>query len=120
VKFDLNELVKHRVIDDEIAQRIQDYYRNKSVDSRASRFLLILSLIGVVLVGLGSILIIAYNWDIFPKWAKILVAFLPLLFSQLTGIYVLKNKPGEPVWTESVSLAVFFSIGLAISLLSQI
>jgi len=120
VKLDLNELLEHRVVDEETAQRIRTYYQHKSTESRSSRFLLILSLIGVVLVGLGLILIIAYNWEDFPKWSKIAVAFLPLLATQVSGVFVLRNKPEKMLWTESISLAILFALGLAISLLSQI
>jgi len=120
VKIDLNELITHHIIDEETVERIRQFYKDKSSASGASRFLLILSLIGIVLVGLGLILILAYNWDDFSKWVKITLAFLPLLIAQFLGIYVLRKKTGEAIWTESAALTIFFALGIAISLLSQI
>lgn len=120
MKIDLQELIHQGLIDEEAAERIRHYYKQKADASGSSRFLLILSLIGVVLVGLGLILIAAYNWDNFSKGVKILISFFPLLIAQVTGIYVLRKKQGQPVWSESVSLGILFALGLAISLLSQI
>jgi len=120
VKIDLRELIAHGLIDEGTAQRIQQFYKNKSRDSGSSRFMLILSLIGIVLVGLGLILIVAYNWDQFSKWVKIGISFIPLLFSQALGVFVLRKKSNESLWAESVALSILFSVGIAISLLSQI
>lgn len=120
MKTDLNELIAHQIIDEETAQRIRQYYKEKEAVSKSSRFLLILSLIGIVLVGLGIILIIAYNWDDLSKWTKLVIAFLPLLAAQGLGIFTLKRKQGNTVWTESSALTILFSLAIAISLISQI
>jgi len=120
VKADLEELVSNKVIDPETARRIREYYDLKSKASKASRLLLILSITGIVLVGLGLILLIAYNWESLPKAFKLAFAFLPLAATQTFGLWVLVKKGGLVLWHESAALAILFAVGIAMSLVTQI
>lgn len=120
MKTDLEELVTHQVIDAETALRIQEYYDRKSKTSKASRLLLILSITGIVLVGLGLILIIAYNWDTIPKFFKLAIAFLPLAVTQAFGFWVLLKRKESVLLRESAALAILFAVGIAMSLVTQI
>lgn len=120
MKTDLEELVTNQVIDPETALRIQEYYDRKSKESKASRLLLILSITGIVLVGLGLILIIAYNWDTIPKFFKLVIAFFPLAVTQAFGLWVLLKRKSSVLWRESAALAILFAVGIAMSLVTQI
>lgn len=116
---DLPELIKAEVITQETANRIQDYYKNKS-SSSTNRLFIVFAILGAILVGLGIILIIAHNWDELSRSTKTLFAFLPLLIGQILCGFVLLKKQHSVAWRESGTVFLFFSIGACISLISQI
>ncbi|MEP7323175.1 MAG: DUF2157 domain-containing protein, partial [Saprospiraceae bacterium] len=119
MNLDLDELIKENIIDDAIAAKIRNYYVSKKNPSAASRLIQVVSIIGVCLIGLGLILIIGYNWDQIPKWLRITIAFIPLAVAQGAGAYTLIRGKSN-VWRESSALAVFFGIGIAMTLITQI
>jgi uncharacterized membrane protein len=119
MNLDLDELIKAEIIDDAIASKIRNYYADKKSPSAASRLIQVVSIIGVSLIGLGLILIIGYNWDQIPKWWRIIIAFIPLAAAQGAGAFTL-IKDKSKVWRDSCALAVFFGIGIAMTLITQI
>ena len=59
---DIQDLVNAEIISDEVADKIQDYYRTKGSLSK-NRLFVVFGILGAILIGLGIILIIAHNWD---------------------------------------------------------
>lgn len=116
---DIPDLVKAGIISQETADRIRDYYKNKSGQS-ANRLFIIFGILGAILVGLGIILIIAHNWDDLSRAAKTLFAFLPLLIGQSLCGYVLLKKRDSISWRESGTAFLFFAVGASIALVSQV
>ena len=116
---DLSELIKAEVITQETADRIRDYYKNKS-GSSTNRLFIVFGILGAILVGLGIILIIAHNWDELSRSTKTFFAFLPLLVGQILCGSVLLKKQDSIAWRESGTAFLFFSVGACISLISQI
>jgi uncharacterized membrane protein len=116
---DLPDLVRAGVITEETADRIRDYYQNKSGPS-TNRLFIVFGVLGAILVGLGIILIIAHNWDELSRGTKTFFAFLPLLIGQLLCGYVLMKSRDSSAWRESAAAFLFFAIGASISLISQI
>nr|WP_322624953.1 DUF2157 domain-containing protein [uncultured Flavobacterium sp.] len=117
-KKDLDELLHANVITSETVRDIEQYYLSKKQQS-VNPLLAIFGALGGILVGLGIILIFAHNWDNFSRHIKTLLAFTPLLLSQLFTAYcILKNKSAS--FKETASALVFFSVGASISLVAQI
>lgn len=115
---ELPYLVKNEVISQETSDRIESFYLKSEVNS-PNRLLTVFGVLGSVLVGLGVILIIAHNWDFFPKSIKTLLAFLPLLLGQvMSGYSILKKKSTS--WSESSGVFLFFAVGSSMALISQI
>ncbi|GGW68343.1 putative membrane protein [Winogradskyella epiphytica] len=115
---ELTELVDNKVISEDTAIRITEYYRYKE-KGQSNPLFMIFGIFGSALVGLGVILILAHNWDHLSRPIKTIFAFLPLLIGQvLSGIAILKNK--SRAWKESAGTFLFFSIGASIALVSQI
>ena len=113
---ELPELVENNVITPEMAKAIEHYYADKKGGGNQ---LLIFGGLGSVLTGLGIILIFAHNWDDFSRGTKTFLALLPLVLSQVaTGYSLIKDKPR--LWKEVSGLLLFFSVGAAIALISQI
>lgn len=116
---DIPELLNAKVITQETADRIQDYYTNKKASS-TNRLFIVFGILGAILVGLGIILIIAHNWDELSRTTKTLFAFLPLVVGQALCVYSITKKQNSDAWKESGTAFLFFSVGASISLVSQI
>ena len=99
MKIDLEELVQAQVIDQE------------AVDAAVA---IRKRIIGVTMVGLGLLLIVAYNWDQMPKSIKLLFAILPLAGAQTSGLFTLTKKSTSITWKEVSSLAILFGVGIHI------
>ena len=115
----LTELQKAEIIDAATADRIRAYYRTREEESTPKIFV-IFGVLGAVLVGLGIILIFAHNWDELPRFAKTILAFIPLIAGQIACGYTLFKKRDSVAWRESSATFLFFAIGASISLISQI
>lgn len=116
---ELPELVKAGLLTGDAAERIQQYYDSRTGQGR-NRLLIAFGILGAVLVGLGIILIIAHNWDEFPRPLKTSFSFLPLLIGQVACGYTLLRKHESPAWRESTAAFLFFAAGASISLVSQV
>ncbi len=114
-----SELIKAGIISEETAEKIKGYYKTKETSS-TNRLFVVFGVLGAILVGLGIILIIAHNWDNLSKTIKTVLAFVPLIIGQLFAGYSLLKRKDSQVWKESSSAFLFFSVGAAISLISQI
>ncbi len=107
VKNNIDELINADIISVEIGNKILEYYKSKET-SPSNRLLIVFGILGAILVGLGVILIIAHNWDNFPRSIKTIFAFIPLIFGQLLCLYVLLQKNNNIAWKESSSAFLFF------------
>lgn len=119
IENQLEELNTAGVIDAETALKIKDYFQSKE-DHSHNRQLLVFSILGSVLVGLGIILIVAHNWDDFSRTTKSLFAFMPLIIGQAACLFTLLRKRDNEAWCESSATFLFFAIGASIALISQI
>ncbi len=119
IQNDIPELIKAGVITQETADRIHDYYKNKSGES-TNRLFIVFGILGAILVGLGIILIIAHNWDDLSRPTKTFFSFLPLFIGQIICGFVLIKNQDSIAWRESGAAFLFFSVGASISLVSQV
>lgn len=115
----LPELVKENLITQETADNITNYY-NLQKKQGQGKALLIFSILGALLVGLGMILILAHNWDELPRMVKTSFAFLPLIIGQLFCVYTILKQSNSSAWREGSATFLFLAIGSSISLISQI
>jgi len=116
---ELDELVEAEVIGLDEANRIREYYKNQQTDP-SGRQTTIFGIIGSLLVGLGLILLIAHNWDNLGKTLQTIIAFAPLVISQIIGFWFLNKKSDKSGMLEGISVFIFLSVGACLSLVSQI
>ena len=119
IKKDIAELLALGILNAETAQQIRMYYDGKQKQSNNKVFI-VFGILGALLIGLGLVLIIAHNWMWMSKEVKLFFALLPLLLSQLLGGFVIFKKREAVLWRETSAVLLFFAIGSAISLVSQI
>ncbi len=116
---ELPGLIRHGVIDEAAAVRIERFYEKQSTH-RTSRLLIIFGILGALLVGLGIILIVAHNWDSFSKTSRLIFAALPLLISQIVATVLVIRGSQSVAFREGTAAFIILSTGAIISLVSQI
>jgi uncharacterized membrane protein len=116
---DLQELMNANIITEDIARQITEYYRSKETPP-SNKFNLVLGILGAILVGSGIILLVAHNWDIFNKFTKTILAFLPLVIAQAICVYAIVRKRESRVWQESSAAFLFCTVPASIAMISQI
>ncbi|NOU60070.1 DUF2157 domain-containing protein [Marinifilum caeruleilacunae] len=119
IQKEIPKLVEAKVISQSTADDILTYYANQKQPTQ-NRLLSIFGTLGAIMVGLGIILIIAHNWDQFPRSIKATFAILPLVIGQFACGFTLLRKQTSQSWREASSAFLFFAIGSCISLISQI
>lgn len=119
IRKGISELVTAGIITDETAERIEQYYQSKN-DSTPNRLIIIFGILGAILVGLGIVLILTYNWDQLSRMTKTIVAFVPLVLGQLVCGYTLLRQKDSITWREGSSAFLVLAIGGSLSLISYI
>jgi len=116
---DIDELIDNKIISEDVADNIMQYYQSKKTPPQ-KRLFIVFGILGAILVGLGINLIIAHNWDDFSRATKSFFAFLPLVIGQLACVFVILKKHDSTAWREGSTAFLFFAVGASISLISQI
>jgi uncharacterized membrane protein len=116
---DIDQLIAAGVIDVETAERMRQYYAEKTPLTE-NRFGTLLFIAGALLVGSGIVLIVAHNWDMLSPGWRTIFALLPLAVTQALSLFVFNKKRNQQAWMESAAVLLFFAVGTSISLLSQI
>ena len=107
------------VIDTSQLQSIKSLYPQQIKKSQPWA-LVIFSGIGAVIIGLGIILLFAYNWDKMSKYAKLAIVFGSLIFSHIIGITLFLRTQRFKGIGEAVCLLGTMLFGAGIWLIAQI
>ena len=82
---------------------------------------MVVGAVGALLIGTGLIAVLAYNWDDFPRWVRLVLALGPLAVTQAVSWWVLqKDETAKPWQREAVALVQTLAVGAALALVSQI
>ncbi len=115
----LPELVREGLLSAEQAVRIRARYAQPQEQS-GNRLLLLFSILGGLLIGLGIILVVAHNWADLPRWLRTVLAFLPLVIGQGVVGYALVKPSESTGWKEGGAAFLFLAVGACLALVSQI
>ena len=110
--------VKEGLIQEEQAQAIQALY--PAPQAARPWAVIIFSGLGAVIVGLGVILLFAYNWAAMPKAAKLGMILTALIALHGSGIYLFLRHPRMKAVGESLTVAGTMFFGGGIWLIAQI
>ncbi|MCX5707964.1 MAG: DUF2157 domain-containing protein [Candidatus Omnitrophica bacterium] len=112
-------LVGKGIISQENAGRIKDYYGQLSERGKKNTFLIISSVVGSLLIGLGIISLIAHNWDQFSRSTRTVLSLAPVVIGiLLTGWALAKDRASDQL-KESTTAFLTLMIGASISLICQ-
>ncbi|MBL9133301.1 MAG: DUF2157 domain-containing protein [Verrucomicrobiaceae bacterium] len=82
---------------------------------------IVMGALGALLIGIGLISIIGFNWDEFSRPVRLLFAFLPLLGAQVVSLRILQRGGSAAAWMkETAALFQALATGACIALVSQI
>jgi len=95
------------LIDEATAENLKNRYSQKK---NINNLIVLFSIIGSVLIGTGIILILAKNWQFFPLFLRVIIAYLPLAVSQSLLVFVVKTKYESLAWRESIAILVTASV----------
>lgn len=77
--------------------------------------------LGALLIGVGLIAVIGYNWDHFSRFVRLLFAFLPLLGSQIFSWWCLRRGDAAAVWLkETAAMLQSLTTVACLAIVSQI
>lgn len=114
---ELEKWVSQRLVSVEQAEKISALYPvARSSKSTASA---LFSILGAVCLGLGVILLFAYNWDQLGRLARTFISFAPVVVSGVLGFWVLHKHADSLGKREAVGALFFLSIGATMALISQ-
>jgi uncharacterized membrane protein len=116
----LPHLVEKGMITADQARTIHSYYQDNGKQAPASRLLLLFSILGGTLIGLGLILVIAHNWEDLDRAIRTVLAFLPMAIGQALVLFTVMRKMHDQGWREGSAVFLLFAVGACMALISQI
>jgi uncharacterized membrane protein len=113
---ELPRLVEEGLLSTEQARKLRE--RDEERGGAQTGFLAV-GLLGVLLLGGGVILLVAYNWDSLSRFWRAALSFAPLLLGQLAYAHAFFRRAGSPAWREGASTFLVLMIGATLALISQ-
>ena len=109
--------VRDRIVSPEQAERIRALY---PAAPTAPWGMIVFSGLGAVIVGLGIILLLAFNWDVIPKLGKLGLIFGALAGAHGAGLWLRGQDSWRPALGEVFSVLGTMLFGAGIWLVAQI
>lgn len=106
------------IFDVSIEELIYGHKRNLTLETKKpdynSTLMIVFSILGSLLAGVGVVLIFVTFWQKMPMFFKAVLSLLPLLAGQSAGVFVLLKKREKLPWCEGA--AVLWTAGIAATL----
>ena len=116
----LPDLTARGVLSEQAAIALRQHYGTPKERTGVSVLVAMTAVLAALLIGAGIILLLAANWDLFPRVVRTTMAFIPLVLSQTLGAFVLLRRMDSLGWRESAALLNSLTVAAAIALVSQI
>lgn len=116
---ELSDLVEKGLVSQQQAEGIKQYYGQASEAGRKKTFVVILSIVGALMIGLGIISLIAHNWDTLSRIVRAMLSFAPVLAGfGLTG-WALAKKETSAAFNEAATTFLTLMFGASMALVFQ-
>lgn len=116
---ELPDLVNKNVITQETAYKLHEYYGELKNTGKENFTIILFSILGTLLVGLGVISLFAHNWEQLSRPVRAGVSLFPLIIGQILAFWVLLKHPTSHALKEGIATFVSLMVGAAIALISQ-
>ncbi len=118
---ELPELIAAGILGPETAAALRAHYGEvEPAKGRLNLAFLLFGVLGAGLIGLGIIMLFAYNWDTFSRQGKTIIGFLPLLCGQILVGWTLLSNRDSTAWRESSATFLLLGVGASLAIISQI
>jgi uncharacterized membrane protein len=115
---ELERWKRERIITEEQAGLIRALYPDTT--KRSSWGLILFSGLGAAVIGLGVILLLAYNWQDIPKFGKLALIFGSMALAHATGLWLRWKSRPQPEIGGALSLLGTLLFGAGIWLVAQV
>lgn len=115
---ELPALRRAGVLNDEQSRSLQQHYAQESAQ-QDSKSLIIFGVLGAVLIGIGIILVLAYNWQDLSRLLRTGISLGLLLGAQATVAWALLKSERSVAWHEGSAIFLTLSIGACMALIGQ-
>lgn len=115
----LPELVGKGIITQQNAEHIKQYYAGFKESQKRPLALIIFGTLGTFLIGLGIILILAHNWDLFSRPLRTVISLMPVMSGIILCAWVLWKKDNVMALRESAATFLSLMVGASLALVCQ-
>ncbi len=112
-------LVEKGILSPETAGRLRDYYGSAKTREGQRAVVIIFSILGSLCIGLGIILLLAYNWNKLPLSTRTILSFVPLILAQFFVFRTMFYRKESDAWKEGTASFLFLMAGASIALVTQ-
>ena len=116
---ELPDLVSRGVLTTDAADRLRSHYRDAGRPAARQLGLTVTAVFGSALIGLGIILVLAYNWEELSRTLRAAISFSILLGAQGAAGWVAFRSVRSPSWREGTACFWFLAVGAAMALTAQ-
>lgn len=114
----LPTLEREGVIDAATAGRLRQRYASAATAPAWGRILS--AVLGALLMGLGVILLLAHNWEQWPRLPRVLISLTPLLLGQAACLWAMTRANGDVAWREGSASFTVAAFAAALALVGQL
>lgn len=116
---ELPELVNKGVLSSSAAESLKKHYGDVKSMDRKWFVILLCSILGSLLIGLGIILLIGHNWDQLSRSTRAVLSILPLLAAQVFAGWAMFKKRESDALREGSAVFLSLMVGASMALISQ-
>lgn len=110
--------VKMGFISDEQNNMILDFYKDNNYPKKQDILPMILAIIGSILVGLGTILLIGKNWELLSRGTRLVISVIPFLIGFSFAFWFISKNPNK-FYLEASGIFISISIIAGLGLVGQ-
>jgi uncharacterized membrane protein len=116
---ELPRLIQAGVLSDDSADRLRAHYGELPPSSKRNLPIIVCSVLGAGLVGLGVVLLVAHNWEQLGRGARTFLAFAPLVLGQVLAGFTLWRRHESAAWREGSGVFLVCALCTCIALIGQ-
>ncbi len=116
---ELPGLVSKGVLAQSAADKLHEHYGEIRGADRKWFIIILCSVLGAILIGLGIILLFAHNWEELSRPARAVLSLLPLIVGQALAVWVIVKRPESQALKEGVATFLSLMVGASLALIAQ-
>ncbi len=116
---ELPQLIERGVLSQEVADKLHGHYGDVKAVDRKWTVIILCSVLGALLIGLGIILVFAHNWEELSRPVRAVLSLLPLVIAQALAWWVIVKRPTSYALKEGSATFLSLMVGSSLALISQ-